>query len=173
MNPDTQRSEAPPLVPDAAIDLVVAFEQSGVCAIAPYRDPAGIPTLGYGSIWDRRFTPMQRVTMATASVDAAMAREWMRAELGDASAAVNRLVKVKLHDDERAALLDFIYNVGVGAFAVSRLLRKLNVGDYIGAEAQFASWNLAAGKVMQGLVRRRTAEAALFAQGRAKREAAA
>lgn len=157
-------------VPDAAINLVVHFEQSGVCAVAPYRDPAGLPTIGYGSIWDRRFTPMQRVTMDTAPVDEAMAREWMRAELRDAAAAVNRLVTVPVHDDERAALMDFIYNVGVGAFAVSTLLRKLNAGDYTGAEAQFASWNIAMGKVLPGLVKRRAAEAALFAQGTAKRE---
>jgi len=45
-------------------------------------------------------------------------------------------VKVWLTVDETAALQDFIYNLGVGAFGSSTLLRKLNAGDYDGAAAE-------------------------------------
>ena len=61
------------------------------------------------------------------------------------------------------AMVSFAYNVGVGNFRSSTLLRKHKAGDYAGAAAEFAKWNKAAGKVMAGLSRRRAAEAALYA----------
>jgi lysozyme len=61
------------------------------------------------------------------------------------------------------AMVSFAYNVGVGNFQSSTLLRKHKAGDYAGAAAEFAKWNKAAGKVMAGLTRRRAAEAALYA----------
>lgn len=61
------------------------------------------------------------------------------------------------------ALTSFAYNVGVGNLQASTLLKLHKAGDHAGAEAQFARWNKAAGKVMAGLTRRRAAEAALYA----------
>jgi GH24 family phage-related lysozyme (muramidase) len=60
------------------------------------------------------------------------------------------------------AMVSFAYNVGVGNLAASTLLKKHKAGDYKGAAAEFARWNKAAGKVLPGLTRRRTAEAALY-----------
>ena len=62
------------------------------------------------------------------------------------------------------AMVSFAYNVGVGNFQSSTLLRKHKAGDYAGAALEFAKWNKAAGKVMAGLTRRRAAEAALYAR---------
>jgi lysozyme len=61
------------------------------------------------------------------------------------------------------AMVCFAYNVGTGAFAKSTLLKKHKAGDYKGASAEFAKWNKAGGKVMNGLTRRRAAEAQLYA----------
>lgn len=60
------------------------------------------------------------------------------------------------------ALVSLSYNIGIGALARSTLLRKHKTGDWDGAEAEFARWNRAAGKVMPGLTRRRKAEAELY-----------
>jgi len=60
------------------------------------------------------------------------------------------------------AMVSFAYNVGVRNLQNSTLLKKHKAGDYAGAKAEFAKWNKAAGKVMAGLTRRRTAEAALY-----------
>lgn len=60
------------------------------------------------------------------------------------------------------AMVSFAYNVGVGNLSSSTLLKKHKAGDYKGAAAEFARWNKAAGKVLPGLTRRRTAEAALY-----------
>ena len=54
------------------------------------------------------------------------------------------------------------FNIGLGAFRASTLVRKFNAGDIDGASAQFARWDLAAGQSMKGLRRRRAAERALF-----------
>jgi GH24 family phage-related lysozyme (muramidase) len=60
------------------------------------------------------------------------------------------------------AMVSFHYNTG--AIATATLTKKHKAGDYAGAQAEFARWNKNAGKVMAGLVRRRAAEAALYAK---------
>ena len=60
------------------------------------------------------------------------------------------------------ALVSFAYNVGVANLRSSTLLKKHKAGDHIGAAAEFAKWNKAAGKVLPGLVKRRAAEALLY-----------
>jgi len=88
-----------------------------------------------------------------------------RQELASHERAVNRLVKVPIAQPHFDALVSFAYNCGNYALKRSTLLRKLNAKDYDGAEAQFARWNKAGGKVWRGLVRRRKEEAAIFAMG--------
>jgi lysozyme len=88
--------------------------------------------------------------------------------LGDVSkavATVNRVVTVDLTQDEFDALVDFTFNLGCSAFESSTLLKDLNKGDIAGAAAQFERFDHAGGKVVAGLLRRRTAEASLFACG--------
>lgn len=58
------------------------------------------------------------------------------------------------------ALVSFHYNTG--AIARATLTAKHRAGDIEGAAAEFARWNRAGGRVLQGLVRRRTAEATLY-----------
>jgi GH24 family phage-related lysozyme (muramidase) len=58
------------------------------------------------------------------------------------------------------ALVSFQYNTG--SLASSTLLKKHKAGDYAGAALEFGKWVRAGGHVLQGLVRRRAAEAALY-----------
>lgn len=74
---------------------------------------------------------------------------------------VDPLIKVEINDNTRAAIYSFVYNVGVGAFARSTLLKKLNAGDQYGACEEMKRWVYAGGKVWRGLVSRRDAESAL------------
>ncbi|HEJ9580025.1 TPA: lysozyme [Proteus mirabilis] len=74
---------------------------------------------------------------------------------------VDPLIKVEINDNTRAAIYSFAYNVGVGAFARSTLLKKLNAGDQHGACEEMKCWVYAGGKVWRGLVSRRDAESAL------------
>lgn len=60
------------------------------------------------------------------------------------------------------AMVSLAYNIGVGAFGGSTLLRKHKAGDYEGTAAEFGRWTRAAGKIMQGLVNRRRDERAIY-----------
>lgn len=71
-------------------------------------------------------------------------------------------VKVPLNDQQYSALTSLVYNIGPTNFGKSTLLKKLNSGDFEGAAEQFKVWNKAGGKTLEGLVKRRGAEEALF-----------
>ena len=75
---------------------------------------------------------------------------------------VNKIVKVPLTQNQFDALCDLIYNIGSGAFSKSTLLKKLNAKDYAGAASEFVKWNMAGGKVLPGLTKRREEEKKLF-----------
>ncbi|MDV5822287.1 lysozyme [Sphingobium naphthae] len=60
------------------------------------------------------------------------------------------------------AMVSLAYNVGLGKFGGSTLLKMHKAGDHDGAAAQFARWDKANGKVMAGLTRRREAEAKMY-----------
>lgn len=60
------------------------------------------------------------------------------------------------------AMVDLAYNIGVGAFQASTLVRLFNAGDQAGAAEQFLRWNKSGGKVLLGLRRRRAADRARF-----------
>lgn len=75
---------------------------------------------------------------------------------------VTSAVKVPVSPMQLAMLTSLAYNIGIAAFRSSTLLRLLNAGDYVGAADQFPRWNKARGKVMSGLVTRRSAERATF-----------
>ena len=76
-----------------------------------------------------------------------------------------RYIKTPITEKEEAAYLSFTYNVGIGAFRGSTLLRKLNEGDRVGACKELPRWNKAGGKVLNGLVTRREVEQRLCLEG--------
>jgi lysozyme len=143
-------------VEDKAVDLGEEFEGF---RSAPYQDSVGVWTIGFGSTRDENSLP---VTANTPPVTEDDARVLARRDLMSAAAEVTRDVSVDLTDNQVAALEDFIYNLGAGNFRSSTLLRKLNAGDYDGAAAEFDKWDMAGGRVLAGLLRRRQAETDLF-----------
>lgn len=86
----------------------------------------------------------------------------LRADLQKFADGVDELRAVPLTEHQKAALVSFAFNVGLGNLKSSTLLRHLNDGDYQGAANQFLVWNKAAGHVLPGLVKRREAERAMF-----------
>lgn len=71
-------------------------------------------------------------------------------------------VKVKLTENEKAALSSLIYNIGGTKFYNSDLLKKLNAGDKKGAAEEFDAYITQKGTVLNGLVKRRKLEKELF-----------
>lgn len=116
----------------------------------PYHDTGGILTVCHGHtgpdiVPGKTYSPGECETLKNR-------------DLVKADADVSRLVKVPLTVPERAALIDFVYNVGAGNLAHSTLLRKLNAGDYDGACQEYRRWVFANGKRLRGLENRREAE---------------
>jgi lysozyme len=79
-----------------------------------------------------------------------------------AERAVLRLITVPLTDGQFDALVSFTFNLGAGALQRSTLRRKINRGDHANVPAEFRKWVWAGGRKLEGLVRRREAEAALY-----------
>ena len=59
----------------------------------------------------------------------------------------------------------WVFNLGPTNLQESTLLKLLNAGDYHSVPNQIRRWNKANGEVLEGLVRRREAEAIMFAGG--------
>lgn len=141
---------------EKCLDLIRRFEGF---RSKPYRCPAGVPTIGYGST---RYADGRPVKLTDAPITEAQADDIMRQTLGEYENAVNRYVTVPLSQNEFDALVDFAYNAGAKNLLNSTLLRKLNAGDRKGAAREFGRWVHASGEVLPGLVKRRMAERALF-----------
>lgn len=124
-----------------------------------YVCPAGVLTIGYGTTSGVKRG--QVVTEADAS-------QMLLRDATKFENIVNKLVKVKLTQDQFDALVAFVYNVGPGNFQNSTLLRHLNLGMYGDVPAQMARWNKANGQALKGLTTRRAAEGTLFATGQLK-----
>ena len=90
------------------------------------------------------------------------AQAWLEQDTQAAADAVNRLVTVPLKQPEFDALVDFVFNLGIGAFARSTMLKDINAGNFAAAAMQFPLWDRDAGRVLAGLLHRRLAEEAEF-----------
>lgn len=146
-----------PLAP--AFELARRFEG---LRLEAYHDAAGFPTQGYGRLLSRQrylsldgFPP---ITVATAEA-------WLRADLARATRAVLRLCPVPLSEARLAALSDFAFNAGSGTLEASALRQQVLAGRHDAVAAEFGRWVHAGGVRLAGLVRRRRAEAALYAAG--------
>lgn len=137
-------------ISEVGLDLIKSHE--GFRSDA-YLCPAGVWTIGYGHTGD---------VEEGQSVTEEEAEELLLQDVAFAEDAVNSLVEVELSQQMFDALVCFIYNVGVGAFEQSTLLRFLNQGQMEEAAEQFLRWNKAGGKELTGLTRRREAERDLF-----------
>lgn len=69
-----------------------------------------------------------------------------------------RYITVPLSEGETTAYSSLVFNIGVGAFVSSTLLKLLNSGQRLDACKQLLRWVRAGGKVVRGLQNRRRAE---------------
>lgn len=136
----------------AGIDLIKRFE--GFRAVA-YVCPANVLTIGYGTT--KNVSKGQVITESQAV-------DLLKRDLVEFEKTVNDSVKVPLTQNQFDALVTFVYNIGSGAFKTSTLLKKLNNGEYSAVPSELEKWNKGGGKVLEGLVKRRKAEADLWSK---------
>jgi len=148
-----------------AEELIKRFEADDINKyLKAYLDPVGIPTLGYGSTYN--YDAKRKVQLGD-SITQEKAVEWLRKETKSIVPKIKALVKVPINQNQLDSLTSFVYNVGIGAFQSSTLLRLLNSGaPKAEVAAQFDRWNKGTVNgqkvVLPGLVRRRSEEKALF-----------
>ena len=129
--------------------------------LTAYPDPGsrdGEPwTIGYGHTSDAHMKVHKGLTITEEQAEAALVHDAQ-----EAADAIKRLVAVPLNENQMGALVSFVFNVGIGAFKKSTLLRKLNFGDYAAVPGELMRWNKNDGKVMAGLTNRRASEGKLW-----------
>ena len=135
------------------IDLIKQFE--GYSSKA-YPDPAtgGAPwTIGYGTT--KGVKPGMVIT-------AQQAEKMLRDAVAKFESGVSSLVTAPTTQGQFDAMVSLAYNIGLGNFGKSTLLKKHNARCYTCAADQFRVWNRANGKVMNGLTKRRAAERQVY-----------
>jgi len=125
-----------------------------------YLDSANVYTIGYGSTRN----PITGVKVKKGdTITQATALQWLKIQTAAFAKDIDALVKVPINDNERTALLSFVYNIGTPRFKCSTLLRKLNANAPRAEVAkEFMRWVYVNKQKVQGLVNRRLTEKALF-----------
>lgn len=118
-----------------------------------YQDSVGVWTIGYGHTKGVG----NGMVIGEGQADA-----YLRSDADMAGVGIRSLVTVPLDQNQYDALVSFVFNLGIGNFKKSTLLKKLNQGDYQAASGEFGKWINAGGKPLPGLVNRREAERQLF-----------
>jgi lysozyme len=127
----------------------------------PYLCPAGVATIGYGSTY---YADKRKVALEDPPMDEPTARSLLMIELEHTYLpGVLRNCPGLITDVRKCnAIVDFCYNLGTGRLQTSTLKRKINANDWEGAKEQLMLWTKGGGKVLPGLLKRRTAECALL-----------
>ena len=139
---------------DVAIKLAKEFEG---CMLTSYWDKYGdCWSVGYGYTGD----DIDARTIWTQKKAEARLVERM-------TLAAKALIKISpclLNDtpERQGAMIDFVYNLGAGAYRGSTLRKCIDAGDWNNAAIEIVKWDHAGNKVLAGLTKRRIAEAKLL-----------
>lgn len=132
-------------------------------SLKPYLCPAGVPTIGYGST---RYADGKRVSMSDKQISLRDADELLLTTLrqeylpGVLSASPN----LANYPEICAAIVDFAYNLGVSQYRYSTLRRRVEAEDWPSVVTELNKWVYGGGKKLDGLVKRRQAEAEIVAR---------
>lgn len=132
------------------LSLIKKFEG---CELEAYKCSAGVWTIGYGHT---------KGVEEGMTITKDQAEEMLLEELVEYEKAVEEAVHNQLDQCMFDALVSWTYNLGPTNLNSSTMLKVLNAGQYDEVPAQIKRWNKAGGKVLEGLTRRREAEALLF-----------
>lgn len=129
------------------------------CSLVSYKCPAGHWTIGYGNRYHldgSKVAGGDVITLATAEL---MLKEVIK--------EIESILPVKLMkmltNNQREAVISLVFNIGTGAFLRSNLYKAILDEDYKMICKNW-DWYSAGGKVLKGLIKRRTEELALFCQ---------
>lgn len=148
------------------IELIASFESF---ESNPYTCPAGVATIGEGTT--RYFDTKKRVTLKDNSIDKLEARRLLKGDIESIFAPLgDKLCRDDLNQNEFDAVCSFLYNAGAtykGKDGKNHYYNLFeNINNKMKKEDLIKYWESCAitggGKKLNGLIRRRKAEAALF-----------
>lgn len=122
-----------------------------------YLDSTGLPTIGVGHtgfVGAKAVYPGMEISQETSTA-------LLLSDLATVEKALAKRITVPLSQNQYDALCSLVFNIGVGAFGTSTLLKRLNSGDYDGAAEAFLMWKRA-GNSEDILLPRRKRERVLF-----------
>jgi lysozyme len=123
----------------------------------PYLCPAGVPTIGYGTT---AYPNRQKVKLTDSSITKEQAIQYLEYELYKSLQGVLKYCPILIKEDKKlGAIIDFVYNLGVGRLQCSTLRRRINQQNWEEVKYELLKWIYANGRVLLGLVLRRKAEA--------------
>lgn len=127
----------------------------------PYLDQRDIPTIGYGSTI---YPNGEKVKLTDTPITKEFAIECLLYHVGQIVIPImKKKIIIELNQNQIDSLASFIYNVGIGAFGNSTLLRRIN-NKFSKEQIKeaFLMWNKISGNTSKGLTNRREKEANLF-----------
>lgn len=143
----------------ATILAVNMLKQMEGWSAKPYKDAAGLCTIGFGHLVEEgEFCPDE--------ITEEQGEKYLRDDIADAEFAVRSTVSVPLKQNQFDALVCFLFNIGPTAWAKSDTLKILNAGEYHRIPARMMMWNKVTvnGKKVEneGLINRRLKEVDLW-----------
>ena len=158
------------------IELIKAFEKCKLKSYHGAADAPGIYTIGWGHVITGHeqhthgfdlFRPGQM--MRDVAITQQIADDLLKLDIEKTIKVLTMKIKKEqletLNEDQFAALVSIVYNVGVGAFVrQSTFMKLLAAGASMEkiANLGFKGWVYAGGRPVNGLIIRRAAEKALF-----------
>lgn len=138
-------------------ELITFVKQQEGCILHPYRDQAGLLTIGYGHRIDSECEPWTQ----------SQADEHLRSDLEAKLDALLSISKGLRNASQRRqdALTDFIFNLGEGAYARSTLRKFVDQQDWSSAAKEIQKWCHAGGRVLDELQARRKIESEWLISG--------
>jgi len=137
--------------------LICEFEG---LSLKPYLCSAKIPTIGYGNTY---YPDGKRVTLLDKEITKQQAFDMFKTIADKFAGKVSKLVTSPLNQNQFNALVSLAYNIGMGNFQSSTLLKLVNKNhDDILIGLEFKKWNKVNKKVVAGLTRRRNYEADIY-----------
>lgn len=135
------------------------------CKLEAYKCSAGVWTIGFGNT----FHPDGRPVKQGDTITQQQAEQYLMIILKTFAISVNQALKIHIAQHQYDALVCLTYNIGVGNFEKSTLLKLINKEAPITEiEKWWLVWNKAKGKVLNGLTARRKSEFHLYKEATIK-----
>lgn len=142
---------------DDALELLIPIIQEFEgCKLMAYKCPAGVWTCGWGETGPG-IGPYTKWTQEIADNILRHTASLVLADLIDASPSL-----VDASTNRIAALADFVYNLGIGAYKKSSLKLRVDQGNWASAATEIKKWDKCKGEPLAGLTRRRAIEAEML-----------